>query len=50
MNILAELIEKLPFVYIPVTVSEGLTHFLWESVEALDIIRITIQENLIVGI
>ena len=50
MDIFPELFEELPFVHVPVSVSESLSHLLWESVEALDIIRITVEKDHIVRI
>lgn len=46
----SEFLEILPLEYVPVTVAHGTSELLWESVQTLDIVRVALQEDFVIGI
>lgn len=50
VEVLTEFLEVLTLEYVPVTVAHGTSEFLWESVQALDVVRVALQEDLVIGI
>lgn len=46
----SEFLEVLTLEDIPITVTHSTSEFLWEGVQALDIIRVPLQEDLVIGI
>lgn len=50
MEVLTEFLEVLTLEYIPVTVAHSAPEFLWESVQTLDVVRVALQEDSVIGI